>query len=63
MSFDSTLDYPHKEFFSPPRTRSKYNPHLPAPQPVQPARKAVRVPAPAPQMRVPARVDPPRAGL
>jgi len=47
MCFGSTLIYPHKEFL---------NPRPPAPQQVQPApaRKAVRAPAPAPQMRVPA---------
>jgi len=44
MCFGSTLIYPHEEFLIP-------RPH---PQQVQPARKAVRVPAPAPQMRVPA---------
>jgi len=44
MCFGTTLIYPHEEFL------------IPRPQQVQPApaRKAVRVPAPAPQMRVPA---------
>jgi len=51
MSFVSTLTYLHKEFLNP-------HPHQvqPAPQQVQPApvRETVRVPAPAPQMQVPA---------
>jgi len=57
MCFGSTLIYPHEDFLilRPPRTRSMFNPHSSAP-----AHKAVRVPAPAPQMRVPAtRADQP----
>jgi len=51
MCIGSTLIYAHEEFLipRPPRTRSKFNQHRPAP-----ARKAVRVHAPAPKMRVPA---------
>jgi len=49
MCYGSTLIYPHEEFLIP----------HPQPQQVQPARKAVRVPSPAPEMRVPAT----RAGL
>jgi len=60
MCFGSTLSYPHKEFLNPclPHTRTKHNPpHSTASStrthPI-PARKAVRVPAPALQMQVPA---------
>jgi len=61
MGFGSTLSYPHEEFLisRPPRTRSKFKPLPPRSKfnPRRPAlaRLVVRVPAPAQQMRIPAR--------
>ena len=55
MRFGSTLSYPHKEFLTPTPHPHQVQP-APAPQQVQPApvRKAVRIPAPVPQMQEPA---------
>jgi len=64
-----TFSYPHKAFLIPypPCTRTKYNPLRSKfnPRPPRTRTQTVRVPTPAPEIRVsqPARVNPPRAGL
>jgi len=62
MCFGSTLSYPHKEFFNPRPSRTRPAASSTSARPAAsstrtrpaPARKAVGVPAPAPQLRVPA---------